>query len=550
MVSISEDSQGRWFSARSRTIDPVRALLIVLLFASFGSLGLAAFRRFLNGDEYIFLSQIYRAWNHWPIGFSQTAYVHLFSWWLPYLGTNEADQIVIGRLFFVAVWAGSLWLLYRLALRLLEPTAALAGVTLYTLFSYSVMSAASFRVDGLLVPSLLAAAWFLIDPNPRRVAMAGVLSGVALALSLKASLWAPALAGVLAVGLPGARQRIRSVAAGSVGFAGTYALILAMHSRLIATGATPASGFSEKQLAHVGGYMLFGQGLLPKPEALTDAVIGNLPIAVLLAIGMVVLCLELKEPAKRGRAALLICLTLPMLSVLFYANAFPYAYVYLMPGCCLVAGKAFARYADGATGWRRGICLAFLAMTALPLVFLTWQLKTDQTAGDRQLLAAVHRLFPKPVPYIDLSGLVASFPRPVTVITKLGLAASKARGIPGFCRLHPPRPSAASHRQHHVARRLDAGGAGQGRSRCAASAGGPGGAAPDLRALLGRDLSGGPAVEGRRSRGEDRLRDRRRGPLHLAFQPSRRHRRNAVPAGFDDPPGRRPPPASDPRQGG
>ena len=272
--------------------------------------------------------------------------------------------------------------------------------------------------------------------------MAGLLSGLALALSLKAALWAPALAGVLAIGLWHARDRIRSLAAGSVSFAASYAAILAVHSRLIAAPAAPAPGFTEKQLSHMGNYMLFGQGLLPKPEALSDAVFGNLPTAVLLAVGMMVLLQEMREPAKRTDAALLICLTLPMLSILFYANSFPYAYVYLMPGCALVAGKAFARYADGATGWRRAICLGFLAMAALPLVFLTWQLRTDQTAGDRQLLATVHQLFPKPVPYIDLSGLVASFPRPVTVITKLGLSDSRERGVPAFAdyirRDHPP----------------------------------------------------------------------------------------------------------------
>ena len=294
-----------------------------------------------------------------------------------------------------AIWAGSLWLLHRLALRLVEPTAALAGVTFYALFSYSLMSAASFRVDGLLVPCLLGAAWFLIDPRPRRVALAGLLSGVALALSLKASLWAPALAGVLALGLPHARKRVASVAAGAVGLAASYALIQAVHARLIATPASPAPGFTGRQLSHVGRYMFFGQGILPQPQALVDALLGNMPTTVLFAVGMLLLFTELKVPATRNRAALVICLTLPMLSVAFYANAFPYAYVYLMPGCCLVAGRGFARYADGARGWRRAICVAILALAALPLGFLTWQLRADQQAGDRQLLSTVHQLFPE-----------------------------------------------------------------------------------------------------------------------------------------------------------
>ena len=442
MAVIGEDRQEGWSGAEARSVDPVRALMVALVAASFASLALAAFRRFLNGDEYIFLSQIYRAFDHRPIAFSQTAYVHLFSWWLPHVGAGEADQIVAGRLVMVAAWAVALWLTYRLGRRLAGPTAALAGVTLFSLFSYALMSAESFRIDGLLLPCLLGAALLLVDPSPLRVGFAGVLSGLAFVLSLKAALWAPALAGVLAVGLLDARRRIASVAAGTIGFAATCGLLLAVHSWLIARPGAGSPGFSEKQLAHVGGYMLFGHGFLPKPGALGYAVAGNLPMTVLLAVGLVLLVVEARVPERRGRSLILACLTLPILSVLFYANAFPYAYVFLLPGACLVAGKGFARYAEGSGIWRRAVCMLFLGFSAIPLVFLTWPLRHDQTAGDRQLLETVHRLFPKPVPYIDLSGLVASFPRPVTVITELGLAGSKRSGTPAFAdyirRDHPP----------------------------------------------------------------------------------------------------------------
>jgi hypothetical protein len=57
-----------------------------------------------------------------------------------------------------------------------------------------------FRIDGLVLPVLLSVALLLLNPTTGRVAAAGALSAVALALTIKAVLWAPAFVGVLAVG--------------------------------------------------------------------------------------------------------------------------------------------------------------------------------------------------------------------------------------------------------------------------------------------------------------------------------------------------------------
>ena len=47
---------------------------------------------------------------------------------------------------------------------------------------------------------------------------------------------------------------------------------------------------------------------------------------------------------------ILLFLALPLLSVVFYANAFAYAYVVLIPTACLLAGKAFAHFFGAAKG--------------------------------------------------------------------------------------------------------------------------------------------------------------------------------------------------------
>jgi hypothetical protein len=193
--------------------ESIKALLLGLLALSFASVLLGVFHQHISGDEFFSLHNIYRAANDERLGLLQTPYVHLFGW-LTKIEGGEIEQIELARLIYVAVWAGSLALLYAVARRLMDLPGALGSVVLFALFSNSLAHAASFRIDGLLLPLLLAAALLLLHPTTIRVGAAGAVSGLATALSIKAVLWAPALAGVLAVGLWDRRDRVPPILAG------------------------------------------------------------------------------------------------------------------------------------------------------------------------------------------------------------------------------------------------------------------------------------------------------------------------------------------------
>ena len=183
----------------------LRLSLVVLLVLSLGGMLLVVLHHEFGGDEYIFLSNIYRYVDGRSLQLLQTVDVHLFTW-LPHIGGNEFTQITAARLLYVVVWLCSLALLYRLGRKLVDPLAALSGVVLFALFSYSILTAASFRIDGLLLPILLAIALLLLDPTTLRVAASAALSAVATALTVKAVLWAPAFIGVLMSDFGGARN--------------------------------------------------------------------------------------------------------------------------------------------------------------------------------------------------------------------------------------------------------------------------------------------------------------------------------------------------------
>jgi hypothetical protein len=227
----------------------VRAVLIILLCASYAVVVLTAFLRPINGDEYIFLSHIHRAANGWELGLLQTVHTHLFWWWLPYVGQDEIGQTIIGRVINVGLWAGSLVLLHRLGRHLLDPLGALVGVVLFAVFSFSVASAADFRIDGLVLPILLSVALLLLNPTTARVAAAGALSAVALALTIKAVLWAPAFHRCAGRRIVGPSAAAAPILAGTLTGAATYAGIMLAHRWAIATEANPGPDIPLDRLA-------------------------------------------------------------------------------------------------------------------------------------------------------------------------------------------------------------------------------------------------------------------------------------------------------------
>jgi hypothetical protein len=412
---------------------PIAMALLGLLAAAFAVQLLGVFRRNINWDEFLFLANVYAVTNGGPTGLLQTSFAHLFGW-LTRIDGNEIAQITVARLVYLVIWAGSLGLLYRLGRLLLDPVAALAGTVLFALFSFSITHAASFRIDGLVLPVLLGVALLLLKPTTARVAAAGALSGVALALTIKAVLWAPAFTGILALGLWHRPPRVTPVLAGTLAAVGTFAAIMLAHAWWLSAGDAPAPTISTDRLQHTGFRMLLEDGLFPRYEILRLAALQNPITWVFAAAGVVLALAGLRHPAARLPSLLLLLLALPLASVAIYANAWPYAYVVLMPTMCLLAGLGFQRYLDGGDAARRFPAALCLALAALPLVMAAWSLRADQQESQKQVLTIVHQLFDEPVAYIDKGGMVSSFPKQPIFLSRWGMKNYREAGTPVFAR--------------------------------------------------------------------------------------------------------------------
>jgi hypothetical protein len=402
-------------------------------------------RRNVNWDEFLFLTTVYRSVRGESIQVLQTAYVHLFGW-LPSVGGTELDQIVAARSIYLLLWALSLALLYRLGRCVLDPFGALAAVVLFASFSYSVIHAVSFRIDGLLLPVLVGHVLLLSNPTPKRVIAAGALFGVAVVLSIKAVLWAP-LSGALLLWWIRERRTTWTLAIGSVAtglFVAGALLFLHWMSMPGPTGAAAAVASTTlaasqlKGLAPTFSYMFLEQGLFPRRFFILQAAMTNLITVSLMAVGVVLAIGDIRYGERRTASVVLLILAVPILSVAFYANAWPYAYVTLIPTACLLSGYAASRLSR----LRQPVLLVFVMGAAAPVIASLWALRDDGQESQREVLSLVHQTFKAPVPYIDRTGMIPSFPRAASNLTQFGLSLYNQRGVPQIANdiaaLHPP----------------------------------------------------------------------------------------------------------------
>jgi hypothetical protein len=432
-MSISRD----WPWWRASALVACVAILV-------GKLALV-FRVNINWDEFYFLSNVHSLVRGDLALLLQGSYTHLFVW-LASLAGDEMLQLHAARIvcwFLFVVAAG---LLYRLAALLVSPRHAVLAVLAYLAASPVLVHGASFRADSLLLPLTLAGLLALALPGAgtRQRVAAGIAFGVAAAISVKAALLAPTVV-LLAVATVARRhaatafawrELLRELATVALVAATTAAVLLALHAWTLP--AVPAASASTHATAALRTTLL-EVPWLPR-AAYFDATLDADPVTWWL-------CLAGSVVALWSRRWAVVACVLSLAPILFYRNAFPYYYVVMLaPACIAVAAatdwieRRLALRGNGRLA--HFACGVLLLALSLQAVNTLQYLRHDDQAAQRAVIAAVHRIFPEPVPYIDHSGMVASFPKVGPFLSTWGVAAYRSTGVPfvaeAFQREPPP----------------------------------------------------------------------------------------------------------------
>jgi len=405
----------------------------------------------INWDEFYFLSHVHSLARGDLDLLMQGAYTHLFLWstWL------DADEIVEIRLLRLSMWpllALSCFLLYRLSRRWASPTGAWFAVFAFVASWPVLRHGLSFRADSLLLPLTLAA--LLLASNGERRARwddvgCGVLVGLAMVLTIKAALLLPTLVAVLyleGIGRrsgsdPDGHSFLRRLAVIACAGGIVMTLILALHANFIAVVAERPEALLSRS---IGGALL-DVPWVPRWSHFRHTLTEDLPTWFMLGAGLV-------ATLVRGRYGAAACAS-SLLPILFYRNAFPYYYVVMLAPACVVIAVAIdetrafaARSGRAAAG--TGVTWLFFLLLAHGAWDHVMTLRFDEQAAQRSVVAAVHRIFPAPVPYIDHSGMISSFPKANFFMSTWGIDSYVARGkdfMPGILAAQRPPLLLANH---------------------------------------------------------------------------------------------------------
>jgi hypothetical protein len=395
----------------------------------------------VNWDEFLYLTHVHALLRGDLNLVFQAAYTHLFTW-LPYAG-DEMAQVIAARGSMLILFAISAVLIAKLALRWVSMPAALIGLLCFLSAAPVLRHGASFRADSLLLPLVMGAAVLVTRSrsSARTDILIGVLFGVAAAMTIKAVLFAPLL---FALAILETRRTQAPLSARMRSFVsrwtlpllvsvGVFAAIVLLHAWSLPSHAGQGMSDYASTVAHKA---LFDIPLFPRLDYFVDIVSDDLATWLLVGMGAFAALMR-----RQWSAAVCVLALLP---IAMYRNAFPYFYVVMLAPASVLAALAAEEvraFASRRASKREWLPLALAAPLLLQAFVHISVLNIDSQWPQRQTVAAVHQVFPRPVPYIDHSGMIASFPKVNFFMSSWGVENYRAAGK-GFMReaLRQQRP--------------------------------------------------------------------------------------------------------------
>lgn len=397
--------------------------LVALLFALKLHL---LFLQNINWDEFVYLAMVHAAARGELSSVLQTGYVHVFAW-LPHVSNSEVDQVIAARGVMFVLQAATCGFIYLVGRRLfVSATAAFAGVLVYLTFSFVVEHGTSFRADPIAIFLLMAALWLIVRDRGgmTEIAVAGILTGLAGMVTIKSAFYVPTLGlAVLCLrGHAGARQRIGEFLALGITALATFLALYLAH-RYSLDGAT---GYSATDMvSRSTGKLIMVDEFFPRDLYIGHSILHDALAWLLLLIGFAIAIGVALTRGTRRHGIGLAGLGLPLLTLVFYRNAFPYYFVFMLAAPAVLVAGLVAYAEDRLLAAKR---IYFRVLVGVLVVFLTGGMverylndNVDRTIVQRQVVDTVHRMFPEPVPYIDRCSMIASFPKAGFFMSTWGL---------------------------------------------------------------------------------------------------------------------------------
>ena len=431
MITLDNKGAGSrgvsWFRQSSIGVAALASCLVFLLLKI-----LLIWRLNVNWDEFFYLSHVHDLERGNLTLVLQAVHTHLFRW-LINLGGDEMREIAAGRLVMTLLLGVTILLIWKLASQWASPHAAALAALTFTIMVSTLKHGGSFRADSLLTPLLLGSVLLFSRKQAgiRGDIAAGALVGLAMSVTIKAALATPVF---LALALLDERHRecskapqpraaiVRILLLGLIAGSVTALLTGAHWLALTSPPEETAGGFALRSAQST----LLDVGFVPQAGYFKESLAADALAWSLIVAGAALAVMQ--------RRVTPLALGLALVPILIYRNTFPYYYPVMMAPASVLTAITFDSLGNwvhhrlGAAANSRilGVVLAVLVAVGLIHVAQLWR---NEQQAQREVVAAVHQIFPDPFAYIDHSGMIASFPKANFFMSGWGLQRYRQAGI-------------------------------------------------------------------------------------------------------------------------
>jgi len=366
------------------------------------------FTQKINWDEFYYLAQVYdyqRGGLSQPL---QTFQVYLFGW-LPLVGGTEIEKIIVARIFMWLFESATLFFVYSIARAFVSRNASLIAVLAYISSGAVLIHGTSFRADPMAAFAMMFCLYVLIrlPLSFKNLFGFSVVAAVAALITVKIIFFAPALIGAALWRItsgPDPYKTLTRLALSAVATVVWFGLLYWYH---LSTMPLADTAVAQAKMSSAFTTTLLSEGLFPRLDAMRQGLNLARIQGLLLFLGTGVALLDFaRQKVKTPTLIMLFVLASPLLSLIFYRNAFPYFLAFIFPSSMVLAGYFVDRIKDMRLA-TAALCLLMVAGA----FSVTLSRESENMAVQRNTIEMVHRIFKQPVNYIDRNSMISSFPK-------------------------------------------------------------------------------------------------------------------------------------------
>jgi hypothetical protein len=386
------------------------------------------FQMRINQDEFHYLSYIYSYSRGSLSEILQTFHVHFFKWF-SYFSNNEVMQIILARSVMFLFFLGTCILTYLIGRQFINRCGALFAVICFLSFSYVVVNGSGFRHDTISVFLCLFSIYFIIS-NPQ-LKFSSIIAGISMAFSIMftiKSVFHLVIIGIIILCMLAMTQKrsevIKQIVHFVITFVVGYLIFYQLHVSKLNIVSSPAQ---KKFLKNVYSKFILIDELFPARTFLKLSINQNLIIWTLLIAGVFFVIWEIvyTKKDKLKKNFILLAFIIPILSLIFYRNAFPYFYVFILTPAIIFSGILFHEITEGLKKTKSKFSLIliifFTLLVFFNFLFYYFLFSPKRNFSQKELLEKVHKIFPEPVSYIDGCSMVASYPKSGFFMSSMGM---------------------------------------------------------------------------------------------------------------------------------